>query len=169
MFLAHTPVGYLSSKLLAKVVGADQRTTQLMLFWGMLASIIPDFDLFYFYLIDGRAHVHHSYWTHIPLFWCVVFIPLVAIAYVFSQKRLMLVFSVSFLNVMLHLVLDTMAGGILWLYPLVTKYYLLVVVPSVYDWWVMNFIFHWTFAVELLLLVYSLYVFSGARKKAQLI
>ena len=57
------------------------------------------------------------------------------------------------LNALLHLVLDSIVGCIYWLAPFPYECVQLVSVPSGHDWWVWNFVFHWTFIFELLILV----------------
>ncbi|VTR68827.1 hypothetical protein DESC_720205 [Desulfosarcina cetonica] len=30
--------------------------------------------MIYFYIFDHRQHHHHTYWTHIPLYWAIVLV-----------------------------------------------------------------------------------------------
>jgi len=133
MFIGHLPASYLVTRTLRKEASAA------LLLWGAAGSLFPDLDLIYFYLVDERAHVHHSYWTHVPFYW-VCLLPL------FALSRYTTMFWV---NVMVHLMLDTVAGGVRWLAPLVPAEWVLFPVPARYDWWVANFLLHWTFGLEL--------------------
>jgi inner membrane protein len=73
MFIAHAPAGYLLTKLvLHRYPPQRDRDVKMILRSGMLASVFPDIDLSYFYLLDHCQHLHHSYWTHIPFWWLVV-------------------------------------------------------------------------------------------------
>ncbi|MEM7466193.1 MAG: metal-dependent hydrolase, partial [Pseudomonadota bacterium] len=111
---------------------------------------------------DNRAHPHHSYWTHIPIYWvtihaafsvifCTLFRPLINLAHIF------------FVAIYVHLALDTLVGGILWLYPASSKYIHFFDVPSIFNWWVMNFILHWTFLIELALVGIAIFVMIRTR------
>ncbi len=138
MFIAHLPAGVLVT--LAAHRGAV--TSRALWCWGLAGSLFPDVDLFWFYLVDGRRTLHHEYWTHLPAVWlCLA--PLVLLG---PALRLF------WLNVVGHLVLDTMAGGILWAWPFDRGAVTLVSVPARFEFWVWNFVLHWSFLVELAIL-----------------
>jgi inner membrane protein len=50
---------------------------------------------------------------------------------------------------LLHMVLDSIAAEIGWLKPFAPYEVNLVQVPARYDWWVWSFVLHWTFLLEL--------------------
>ena len=82
MFIGHLPAGYLITKGLLRRSGGNGSVAQtgpLLLALGLSASLLPDLDMFYFYLIDHGQHLHHGYWTHLPIFWLVVCIGLFAL------------------------------------------------------------------------------------------
>ena len=70
MFIAHLPAGYLLTRFvvvkrgMAHIPSFQYRTFMAL---GLIGSLLPDVDMLYFYLIDNRQHLHHGYWTHIPL------------------------------------------------------------------------------------------------------
>jgi len=143
MFIAHLPASYLLTcpwrkYLNTQAIGAC-----------IIGGVFPDFDMFYFYLVDQRATHHHLYWTHLPIFW--LFLALAAIDVVLATKRekwkLPLFF--FFVGVVLHMCLDSIAGPIYWLYPFSSTPIHLVHVPVVHDWWVWNFVLHWSFMLEI--------------------
>lgn len=140
---------------------------------GMAASVLPDLDLFYFYLIDGRQTLHHEYWTHIPIFWVALFgLAVLITPWVRGpgrgHKLLGIAFIVS-MNALFHLALDTVAGGIAWLYPYSTASYVLVEIPAVHGWWVWNFILHWTFALEIAVCLWAAALFAHERRPLPLV
>lgn len=53
---------------------------------------------------------------------------------------------------LLHMALDSLAGGIAWLAPLSDLELRLVEVPARHGWWVWNFVLHWTMLIEVLIL-----------------
>lgn len=161
MFIAHLPAGYLLTKFLIKQKEVSSYTKQqhrALLFIGLLGSILPDLDLLYFFLIDNRQHGHHSYWTHIPYYWTTLFlISFVYCKMVHANRFIVTALLVLYLNIMLHLVLDTLVGGIHWLYPINQSYLYLVDIQPRFQWWVWNFVLHWTFALELLIILLAMY------------
>ncbi len=71
MFIAHLPAGYVLTRHLLDRAPAGDALSRRILAFGLLASVLPDFDLLYFYLIDNRQTLHHLYWPHLPAFWLV--------------------------------------------------------------------------------------------------
>lgn len=115
MFVAHLPAGYLAGR----IVSCERRSGR---WWcaALVGSVFPDLDMLYFYLIDGQQSLHHHYWTHLPFVWlCLT--PILALHPV---SRIFV------LNVFGHLVLDTVAGGILWLWPWHPASFVLFQVPG---------------------------------------
>jgi inner membrane protein len=125
---------------------------------GLAACVLPDLDLFYFYFVDERRHVHHSYLPHLPLA-CVAALGVAAIvlAVLRARRAAWLVLAALGINVLLHLVLDTVAGGIRWLWPFSDVELALATVRPRYHPWVLNFVLHWTFALELALMAAALW------------
>lgn len=125
-------------------------------FEALAASVLPDADLFWFYLVDHRRVQHHEYWTHIPFWWATITTTWYLGALVMRRGMPGVRSAVFFGNVFLHLGLDTVAGGVPWLAPLSRHVFAVVEVPAVHRWWVWNFLLHWTFAVEGLLVACAL-------------
>ena len=161
MILAHLPSGYLLGRLWlrrnprqARVMGAC-----------LLGAIAPDLDLIWFYFIDNRAFHHHRYWVHIPGFWVIV--ALVALPLVRLFARNWFRPALAFLSaILLHLVLDTLTGGILWGWPFSNHLYTLVTVPAAYANWVLSFLLHWTMLAELGIIMMALLLYLRAPKAA---
>jgi hypothetical protein len=158
MFIAHFPIGYVGSKLLFsryRRYGVKQKN---FLWAGICGAIVPDLDMLYFYLVDDRQHHHHTYVTHFPILWvCLVFISSTWLAW--GRSKAMAALAVIFsLNGLLHMVLDTVVGDIWWIAPFVDKPYAFFTVPAVYKPWWLNFILHWSFALELAFVLVAIYV-----------
>jgi len=160
MFIGHLPAGY----VLTKKVQKNTKTGKYLLV-GLIASILPDIDMLYFYLIDNRQNLHHSYWTHIPFYWLLIVAVTFAIIWLLKKKYYMIAAIIFFSNIFLHLFLDTIVGKIEWLFPFTDNAYYMVDVPSVYHFWVYNFIFHWTFLLEIAVLIWAVYIFIKSRCK----
>ena len=141
MLTAHLPSGYVLAH------GAS-RGGALMFPAALIGAVFPDLDMIWFYLIDDRAFHHHRYWMHIPLFWAAVAaVTLPALA--LWARRWLATGLVFFAAIFLHLVLDNIGGGIMWLAPFDDHLYALVTVPPTQDHWVASFILHWTFLLEI--------------------
>jgi inner membrane protein len=150
MMIGHLPAGYLASHAIA---GGFGRATAGLVATGMVASVAPDLDLFWFYLVDHRQHLHHDYLFHAPAFWVAVALLAWAIARLAGWAGAGLYIAVALANLLLHMVLDTLAGGIRWLWPISDRSLVLVTVPAGQSWWVWNFVLHWTFLLEMALVV----------------
>ena len=141
MILAHLPSGYLLER-------ATGRRDRAVLIAALIGSVAPDFDMFWFHLIDqGQTH-HHRFWPHIPL----VMMGIAACALLLTRlvaRRWLAPVAVFFGAVMMHLLLDTVNGGIMWLWPLNDRLYSLVTVPATRSHWVLSFLTHWSTLAEL--------------------
>jgi inner membrane protein len=158
MFIAHAPASYLWTKWLTnrRAAAFQLLPRRTHLFLGIASGLVPDLDLIYFYLIDHQQHLHHSYWTHIPIFWLAAFALAIAIAWARQSGALAAGATLALTNVFLHLTLDTVAGKIRWLSPFSSSDFVLFQVPSLYGWWPLNFLLHWTFILEIALVAASI-------------
>ena len=153
MFIAHFPAGFiLTHALIHQQHAPDSLVYKRLLWLGLCASVFPDSDFIYFYLVDAQQHFHHSYWTHIPLYWFALYMTTLLISAAVGTTLWLRATHVFFLNVLLHCALDTTAGGILWLFPWDLHYFRLAHVPHVYNGFYTNFLLHWTFLLELLII-----------------
>jgi len=162
MLISHLPAGYILSK--AVLTAGRNAECRLCLWTGLLASILPDLDMLYFHLIDKKQHLHHSLWPHIPAFWLSM-LPIVAFSWILIRnKRYRLGSIVFFLNIILHLFMDTINGGIAWAYPFSKHLIVFFEIPPRFNWWVYSFMAHWTFGIEILVLIAAAAVFLKAGK-----
>lgn len=139
MLIAHLPSGY----LLGRALGARGR----VMVAALLGAVAPDFDMIWFHLADRTVH-HHRFWPHIPALWLAVAV--VGLPLVGRFARRWLSAAACFLaGVFLHLVLDSLAGSVMWLWPLDDRLYELVTVQPTHGHWVLSFMAHWTFGAEL--------------------
>jgi inner membrane protein len=141
VIVAHLPAGYILAR-------ATHHPRGPLLWAALIGSVFPDIDMLWFHLVDHGAIHHHRYWLHAPAFWLAI--AAVAMIVLPSPKRaLAAMFTAS---VLIHLVVDTLAGGIMWLWPLSTHLFTLTTVPATQSHWVLSFMLHWTFLAELLLI-----------------
>jgi hypothetical protein len=145
MLIAHLPSGYLLGAFAQRRVPAQASAIMAAAIFGSLA---PDFDMLYFHLIDGRRTHHHDYITHWPLFWLAAGLVLAAAALIFRRHwlPLALVFSAG---TMLHMAMDTVAAPIRWLAPFSEVTMELVAIPKIHPNWIVSFVLHWTFLLEI--------------------
>ncbi len=170
MIVGHLPAGYILSTALEARLARGYVSRNAWIIAGMLGAIFPDLDLFCFYLFDGRAHHHHTYFTHYPVVW----LGLVAFSSLLSYSRntpqvrgyalLLFIFS---LNGLLHMVLDTVVGDIWWLAPWIDEPYALFHVrPLHLGHWILSFIFHWSFLAELGVVAWATWLFARDQRGA---
>jgi inner membrane protein len=107
MFLAHMPAGNMVRKFLLSQFHLDSSKTQWLLILGLLGSVFPDLDMLYFYLIDNRQRDHHSYWTHIPIYWLGLLGFWYLTATIFKSRLLVAAATVFIECILLHLSLDS--------------------------------------------------------------
>ena len=149
MLTAHLPAGYCLTKLM-------KDRMPLVLPVALLFSILPDVDLIWFFWFDGGGIHHHRYWVHIPAFWAAV--GSVGLL-LFWRTRFRELAIVAIAAVFLHLVLDSMVGGILWLYPWDNTLYRFVTVRPTGMHWLFSFVLHWTFLAELVIWALALVLY----------
>lgn len=149
MLTAHAPAGYIVAKLLYKLK-PHQLSTRKWAILGAISGLVPDFDMFWFYLVDHGTVHHHRYFTHYPITWlAMLFFSLLTQSYKKNTfTAILLLFAV---NGVVHIFLDSIVGDI-WLFmPWYDKAYSMFTIPAQYHWWVWNFILHWSFIFELLI------------------
>jgi inner membrane protein len=138
VILAHLPAGY--------ILAHTTRNPRGPLLWAALAgAVFPDFDMFWFHFVDNASIHHHRYWVHVPGFWIMIGIP--ALLILRGQARAMAAMFLA--AIAIHLVLDSVGGGIMWLWPWSDHLFSIVTVPATQSHWVLSFLVHWSFLLEL--------------------
>lgn len=167
MLVGHLPAGYLVSKLLARRMQVTDPERRRFLAAGMVGAIAPDLDMLYFYFFDHRQHHHHLYLPHLPVVWLVLLSVSSAWLCAVRRKAMPLLAFAFSVNGLVHMFLDTIAGDIWWLGPWVNKPFALVTVPARYQPWWLNFVLHWTFLLEVFVLLLAAYVWHGSRRRGK--
>jgi inner membrane protein len=169
VFIAHLPAGYLSSRLIERRIPLAGAAPAL---W--LGSVFPDVDLLWFYVVDKGAVHHHAYVTHLPAVWLSLVVLIALIAAVSGRRaqsgragRTLTVAAAFVSGALLHCVLDTFVGDVRWLWPWSSEAFSLFTVPARYEWWVLSFLLHWTFAVEVVLCALAAIVWWRHRHRAR--
>ena len=166
MFFAHLPAGYLVSRCLNR--GGPKTHLKWTLVAGMLGGIFPDVDLLYLYLLDATPQHHHTYWTHLPIAW----LGLGLLTWLAARHRdvafrqALAAFLLGWLS---HLLLDSLTGDIWWLYPLIDQPYSLAHVDALYQPWWMNFMLHWSMALELAIIAFAIWLEQASDLKQSVI
>jgi hypothetical protein len=148
MFIGHLPVGYfISTEINRKLshLGSDRD----IIVSGLVGSVLPDFDLLYYYLIDNCQHNHHSYLSHYPILWLSM-LCLSVVFYRSNRGRMAVLLILISINGFCHMLLDSVCGDILWFAPISYQAYSLIEIPALYEPWWLNYLLHWTFLFELL-------------------
>ena len=163
MLIAHLPAGYILFKAFDKKNTFLANDRKMLIFGMLLGSVLPDVDTIWFYLVSNRSEVHHNYWTHTPFFWTVVFVLIYAFSRVLKLRKTSLFALWSWLSITLHLVLDSIPGQIRWAWPFSNHAVQFVEILPTHDWWVLSFIFHWTFLLEIVVFVVAIFIYLKDR------
>lgn len=164
MFIAHLPAGYIVSNVIAKRIDSNQFNIKLFVIAGMIGAIAPDLDMIYFYLFDHKQHHHHSYFTHYSILWFSLLLFSIVLYQVVIDKSKAILAIIFSINACLHMILDSFVGDIWWFAPFIDKPYVMFTVTARYQPWWLNFIFHWSFFLELLISAWAFIVFRGNRQ-----
>jgi inner membrane protein len=159
MITAHAPSGYIVSRLLLKKFCARKISATQFILSGVIGALTPDLDIIYFYLVDHRHH-HHTYFPHWPILWFALL--LISCAWLHLRKTshaaaLAFIFSISG---MLHMMLDSIVGDIWWFAPFVDKPFSLFTVHALYKPWWLNFLLHWSFALEIAIWMWAIFLYK---------
>lgn len=158
MITAHLPSGYVLSKL------ADWRGPVMAA--ALAGAVFPDVDLIWFYLIDDRAFHHHRYWVHAPAFAVGVGSALIGVAKL-ALPRLAPPACAFAAAWWLHILLDAPMGEVTWLWPMSTTLYAPITVPATQSHWVLSFVLHWSFLLELSIWLAAASLWLGRRRHAR--
>lgn len=150
MFIGHLPGAYLVFRTAAPNLG------KLAFAAAMLGAVAPDIDMLWFYLVDDRGHHHHSYLTHRPIIWAGFLLAGMMIGIWASRPGTFLTFFGA--GGLVHMMLDSITGEVAWLWPLSDAAHPLVVVQATHSHWILSFLNHWTFKVEIAITVIALIV-----------
>ncbi len=156
MIIGHLPSGYILGRVLR--VG-----TPALMFACVLGAIFPDFDLLFFYLVDDRAFHHHKYWVHAPGFWLIICAVVIPVLW-FAARSWLSLFGAFVLGNFLHVLLDSIAGGIMWAWPYSNDLISLVTVQPTHSHFILSFIAHWTFWLEITLWIFAVTLFFKGRR-----
>lgn len=169
MFIGHLPAGYLTTRGILKLTRVDAHTTayRRLMWFGLFVALAPDLDLVYFYLIDNRQTLHHHYFTHFPYFWACISLLGMLVAFMTNTRAAFIATLILFTNALLHMLLDTIVGKIMWGWPFSFQEIVLFEVPAMYDWWVWNFVLHWTFLLECLVVLTAIRLYRINTVRAQ--
>jgi len=140
MLTAHLPSGYVLGRLAPAGRG--------LMVAALIGAVLPDFDMLWFHFVDqGQIH-HHRYWVHVPVFWAAITAVTLPVLGLWARRWLPMAV-MFFAALLLHLLLDSISGGILWGAPFSDHLFALVEVPATQPHWVLSFLLHWTFLLEL--------------------
>lgn len=148
MLTAHLPSGFIAGRL-----AGQHWPIPTALPVALVASVLPDLDMIWFHLVDRGAVHHHRYWVHVPAFWAAI----AALTLPFLwHSRWRTTAVLAFAVIFLHLMLDTIGGGILWGAPFSDRLLSLITVAPDHGHWIASFLLHWSFGLEIAIWVWAL-------------
>jgi len=161
LIIAHAPSGYILATSLLERIASGQVSAKAVVAAGIVGALAPDVDMVYFHLVDHRHTHHHKYLSHWPIIWLTL-AAASALWFGWSKQSKAAILSLVFcLGGVLHVALDSFVGDIWWFAPFIDRPYAMFTVPARFQPWWLNFILHWSFAVELAICVWALLVCRG--------
>ena len=158
MFIGHLPAGYLLGRALRRRLGLSA-----WFGWELVGSVFPDIDLLWFYTLGHHKTLHHKYFTHLPWYWVLVSLAWYTLWRLSRNDTLRQVGWLFLPNVFCHLFLDTIVGKIDWLAPFSDESVAFFDVPARYHPYILNYLLHWTFGFEVLIVAWAAWVFRASR------
>ncbi len=156
--MGHLPSGYIASKLLFPRFESSGVSRKPFFWAGIFGSVAPDLDMAYFYFVDHRRHLHHTYWTHFPIVWAGLLLISLVWFRASSGGRKGAISTIFTLCGFIHLLLDSIVGNIWWFAPFIDRPFTLFSVPALYRPWWLNFLLNWSFALELVIVAWAVYI-----------
>ncbi|MBL1406283.1 MAG: metal-dependent hydrolase [Rhizobiales bacterium] len=149
MFIAHLPAGYILGRTLTNKI-----QSKYVMSAALIGSVFPDLDMFWFYLVDNRQTHHHDYYTHWPVFYILALF--VSVVVLFAHKRAGQALVAFSLGALLNMILDSFTARMHWLRPFSDAYYVPIKTESIYSHWILNFVLHPWFLVEIAICVVAI-------------
>ena len=170
MILAHPAAGYLITAFWESNVGKADRfaleSWQLHCI-GFVAASLPDVDMVYQLIFDPREVSHRLYWSHTPIYWLIISLFMLSFLSFFGKKVYLYLAKLVSLQIFVHLLLDSVVGGLRWLYPWsLQRYGLVPSLPGPYAERHLRILFHWTFIFEVVIIFFALGLFMQRQKRA---
>ncbi|MCL2213318.1 MAG: metal-dependent hydrolase [Oscillospiraceae bacterium] len=159
MLIAHIPTGYLVAK-------AMKHEKKSLIFSSMLFSVLPDLGLIYFYLVSRQVS-HRTWFPHLPVVLLGTFLVTFPFYHIKRFEKARPFYVLFFVNWLVHLVQDSFTEQIRWLYPIVDRGFGLIEIPANFDHWIISFVFHWSFLVEIAIALVALVVFVRVCRTAR--
>ncbi|MBU1167334.1 metal-dependent hydrolase [Patescibacteria group bacterium] len=159
MIFAHASGGFLATYFTREIWGKqlDERKKKLFYLLGTFFGVLLDLDFLYYFFFSAESS-HREFVSHTFVFQVLVFILLYAISRALSNVSLRAVSIVYFVAVLSHLVLDSFASGVMWLYPLSTRLFGLLTHGVFDNTFVGENLFLINFSTEALLILISIAV-----------
>ncbi|MCX6785567.1 MAG: metal-dependent hydrolase [Candidatus Komeilibacteria bacterium] len=166
MLIGHLPAGYFLTRYLIK-----KNKLPLNIWWlglGLIASILPDFDIAYIVFHDTTVSSHRNYFTDYPFFYLLAFL-MALLVYFFNKKKWLIKgIYLIFANVLLHFLLDTPFVGIKWLWPVYNKFIGIYNAGFTGGFLVGNYFTHWYWYLEIALWLAAITAVIISYKKGEL-
>lgn len=164
MLTAHAPAGYIVAKWLEARLHPGTLSSRAWALCGVMGGLLPDIDMWWFYVVDqGRVH-HHRYVTRWPILWLLCLLLALCLRRCRPQSTVAALFYLIGVNGMVHMVLDSIVGDIWWLMPWHDQPYALFVVAVRYQPWWLNFVLHWSFVLEAGVWLWAVMILKNSKK-----
>jgi membrane-bound metal-dependent hydrolase YbcI (DUF457 family) len=173
----HVAAGFLTAQALLHLTKPELTSVQIqhLVYWSMFFSFAPDLDCFvafaklrsWWYKPGADGSIHRKFYSHVPLLWLVAALIFYAAAPTLYYKYAALMLLAGSWS---HLVLDSIDGGIMWLWPFNSEVWALrnrgmkgdIQASGFFSYWVKmvrSYMTCWTFYAEVLILLVTLIIY----------
>ena len=166
MLIGHLPVGYFVTRSLIKKLKLP--TNKLWLGLGLMAAILPDFDIAYTILIKESLGSHRYYNTNYPAIYLILLALSIIVYFLIRKEWLKLGIIIVFVNIFIHLLIDTVFVGIKWFWPFYDNLIGIYNVGLTGGVIVENYFTHWYWYLEIVLWIAATVSVIISYKKGEL-
>lgn len=166
MLIGHLPIGYFVTRSLIKKLNLP--TKKLWLGIGLIAAVLPDFDLAYTIFFKQSMGSHRYYYTNFPVIYLLLLLIFI-LFYLFNNKKwLKIGIIIVFTNIFVHFLVDTVFVGIKWFWPFYDQLIGIYNVALTRGIIVENYFNHWYWYLEIILWVVTIISIFISYKKGEL-
>jgi len=161
--LGHIPVAYFTTYYVMKKNNLLWQWQWLAL--GIFSAVLPDLDFFY-QIFTNELYLSHRYLiTHLPFFYLIALVILIIISCFYRKKWFKYAIIIVFVNIFVHLLVDTMFYGIRWLWPFSKDLIGVYNINGSGGIIVANYFHHWYWYLEIFLWPIAIIHLISANKK----
>lgn len=131
MVFAHGPGSFIAAHTTKKWWAKDisEAFQKKLLILSAILGAAVDLDMLFVWFFDGR-NSHREFLTHTPILYVFITVIILGFGAVLKNKKVFAIGKVFFVATITHIILDSLFGGIMWLFPFSDEFYGLMLFDS---------------------------------------